>query len=76
MEAKYLKKLKQLKLNIIYYRKKNGLTQERIAELLDISRTHMSNIEAMNMEIGLSLELLFRLSETLDVETAKLFEER
>ena len=40
---------KMIGLNIAYYRKLNGMTQMRLAEEVNISRTHMSNIEAPNM---------------------------
>lgn len=41
-------RFKQLGLNIAYYRKLRGWTQEQLAERAEISRTHLSNIEAPN----------------------------
>lgn len=76
MKRKHDDKYKQLSLNIGYYRRKNEITQEQLAEKLDISRTHMSNIEAPNMEKSLSLELLFDIADALGVEVGKLFEVR
>ena len=47
------------------YRKKKGLTQEKLAELIDISIPHMSNIETGKTKF--SLVILFALVEVLDV---------
>ena len=76
MEQKHSEKLMLLGLNIAFYRKKKGLTQEGLAEMVGVSRTHMSNIEAAKMEKSLSLEVLFDISDALGVEVSKLFEMR
>ena len=76
MENENKEMFAQLSLNISYYRRKQGLTQMQLAELLNISRTHMSNIEALNMERAPSLDLLFSIAKVLDVEVSKLFETR
>lgn len=76
MSKNHLDRFKQLGLNITYYRKLKGFTQEQLIELIGISRTHLSNIEAPNMPTSISLELLFTIAEALDVEPAKLLELR
>ena len=76
MEKKHAEKLVLLGLNIAFYRKKKGFTQEVLAERIGISRTHMSNIEATKMEKSLSLEVLFDIADALGVEVGKLFEIR
>ena len=76
MEQKHAGKYILLRLNIAFYRKKKGLTQEALAELIGISRTHMSNIEATKMEKSLSLEVLFDIADVLGVEVSRLFEMR
>lgn len=53
---------------IRYYRKRRGLSQEQLAEKLDISRQHMAAIEAPNMNRGISLELLFNIANVLEIE--------
>ena len=58
---------KHLGLKIAYYRQLKGLTQLQLAEKIDISRTHMSNIEAPNMRTAVSLDTLLDIAETLDV---------
>ena len=67
---------KQLGLNITYYRKMKGLTQEQLAAAAGISRTHLSNIEAPNSPTSMSLDLLYTIAEELGVEPAKLLELR
>ena len=51
-----------------YYRRRRGLSQEQLAEAVGISRQHMAAIESRNMDRGLSLSLLFRLAQALEVE--------
>lgn len=76
MEQKHSEKYILLGLNIAFYRKKKGLTQENLAESVGISRTHMSNIEAKKVDKSLSLEVLFDIADALNVEVGKLFEMR
>lgn len=57
----------ELGMNIAYYRKKKGLTQEQLAEKAGISRSHLSSIEAPNIIKPLSLELLFKVARVLEV---------
>ena len=66
----------QIGLNIAFYRKRQKLTQLQLAEAVDISRTHMSAIEAPNMDRSLSLETLFDIADALGIEPAKLLEFR
>ena len=57
---------------IAYYRKRRGLSQDRLAELVGISRQHMGAVEAPNMNRGISLELLFNIADVLDIPAYKL----
>ena len=52
-------------LNIAYYRKKIGLTQEQLAERAGISRQHLASIEAPNMFRGISMDVLFNIATVL-----------
>lgn len=76
VHQKHANKMLHLGLNIAYYRKLRSLTQEELADMVGISRTHMGNIEAPNMDKGLSLETLFDISDALNVPPAKLLEIR
>ncbi len=58
MSEKHELYYKQIGLNIAYYRKLRNLSQMALAEAVDLSRTHISNIEAPNMKTSISLESL------------------
>ena len=66
----------QIGLNIAFYRKKAGLTQMQLAEKIGISRTHMSNIEAPNVDTSLSFETLFDIADVLNIEPQRFLEYR
>lgn len=65
-------KFVELGLNIAFYRKKKGFTQEELAEKVGISRSHLSAIEAPNIVKAFSIELLFDIAEVLDIAPYKL----
>ena len=67
MDNKYINKFRIIGLNIAYYRKLRGLTQLQLAELVNVSRTHISNIEAPNMPTSISLEKLFDIADVLNI---------
>lgn len=70
------KQYTQLGLNIAYYRKLKGLTQSELAEKVNLSRTHISNLEAPNMPTSISLEKLFDISDALGVKVGSFFDFR
>ena len=74
MQKQQYEKYKQLGLNIAYYRKKQGLSQLQLAELVDISRTHMSRIETADCAV--SLDVVFDICDALGIEPLKLFDFR
>lgn len=74
MRAKQFEKYKYLGLNIAYYRKEQGLSQNQLAELVDISRTHMSRIETADCAV--SLDVVFDICDALNITPAKLFDFR
>lgn len=66
-------KYNRIGLNIAYQRKLKKLTQIQLAELIGISRTHMSNIEAPNMITPISLEVIFNIADALEISVDTLF---
>lgn len=76
MTSRHKNRYLQLGLNIAYYRKLKGMTQIRLAEVAGISRTHMSNIEAPGVEKSVSLDVIFKLADALEVDPGKLLEIR
>lgn len=61
-------RFKDLGYAIAYYRKRQGVSQDELAEAVGISRQHMGAVEAPNMNRGISLELLFNIAKALDME--------
>ncbi len=74
MKAEYKSYYEALGLNIALYRKKRKLTQLQLAELVEIDRSHVSAIELGN--IGVSLDVLFRICTVLCVAPRELFDFR
>ncbi len=65
---------KLLGLNIAYYRKARNLSQSQLAELANISRTHMSRIETADCAV--SLDVVFALCDALNISPAQIFDFR
>ena len=61
-------------LNVSYYRKMRGLTQEQLAEEAGIDRSRISKTEIA--WTGTSLDTVFRIAEALKIEPYKLFIQR
>lgn len=76
VQKNYTNRFKQVGLNITYYRKLRDLKQEELAEVVGVSRTHLSNIEAPNVPTSVSLKLLFAIADALDIDPSKLLEFR
>ena len=74
MQMEYKAEYKRLGLNIAFYRKLKNLSQEKLAEMANISRTHMSRIETA--ECAVSLDVVFKLADALEVEPYKLFQNK
>lgn len=72
MDKKREQQYIQIGLNIAYFRKFKGLTQLQLAESVNLSRTHISNIEAPNMVTSLSLEKLLDIADALDINPSEL----
>lgn len=63
-------------LNIAYYRKMRNLSQMALAEAVNLSRTHISNIEAPNMKTSISMDSLFDIADALDIPPKELLDFR
>ena len=74
MKLRHKNKYALLGLNIAYYRKRSGMTQEQLAAALDIDRTTVSKIELALS--GVSLDLLFDMADLWNIPVEKLFDFR
>ena len=59
--------------NIRRYRKEKNISQEKLAELTDLHRTYISDIEISKRSISLSN--VQKIAEALEIEVYKLFME-
>ena len=73
----YRDQYRMLGLRIAFYRKKAGWTQEEFADKVGCSMGFLSRIEANNGKhvAGISLSMLFRMAQVLEIPVSKLFEE-
>ena len=74
MMDEYKSRYRTLGLNIAYYRKKRGLTQEQLAEKAGVERSRISKTEIA--WIGTSLDMVYRIADALEIEPYKLLMER
>ena len=62
----------QLGIAISTLRKMRGLSQEQLAEKANVSRSHISSIEAPGIARPFSLEVFFNIADALEIEPADL----
>ena len=75
MEISYAELHRKLGINVAYYRKLKGLTQEAFADAIGKSWSFVAKIESPTQPFGVSMNTLFKISQVLEVPTAKLFEQ-
>ena len=71
MKKIYVEQYRQIGLKIAYYRKLRGLTQEDLAEQVDLTPAFIGHLEAPNINKALSLDALFDIAAVLDVPAYK-----
>lgn len=62
----------QLGIAVSTLRRIRGLSQEKLAEKANISRSLLSNIEAPNMAYGFSLNVFYNLADALEISPEQL----
>ena len=62
----------QLGIAISTLRKMRGLSQEQLAEKANVSRSHISSIEAPGIARPFSLEVFFNIADALEIDPADL----
>lgn len=72
MKQEYKGLYEKFGLNVVYYRKRERLTQLQLAELVNIDRSHISAIELGN--VGVSMDVIFKLCEVLRITPKELFD--
>ena len=74
MSSKYSDRYQKIGQKIAFYRKQKGLTQEQLADILSISKSYLTKIEAPHCDKTFSLEILFEISDALQIPIIKFFE--
>lgn len=73
MERKHVDKYKKIGQAIKEIRKSKGWSQVELAKKIGMSKSYISKIEAPNTDKPFSLEILFDISEALDVPITSFF---
>ena len=58
--------------NVVLYRRRKRLTQAQLALLVGVDRSHISAVELGR--VGVSLDLIFKLCNALDIAPQQLFD--
>lgn len=74
LKSEYKHLYEKFGLNVVYYRKREKLTQLQLAELVDIDRSHISAIELG--KVGVSFDVIFKLCDVLKITPKELFDFR
>lgn len=74
MDNDHKKSLTAIGLNILYYRKEKGYTQQQLADMTSYSKNHIQQIETAKATP--SVIALLDIAQALDIPVAKLFEIR
>lgn len=74
VEFKNIDRFVQLGVTIGALRKLKGMSQEQLAEKANMSRSHLSVIEAPKIVRPFSLEILFNIADALEMDVIELLE--
>ena len=72
MDEEHQKALTKIGLNILYYRKEKGYTQQQLAEMISYIKNHVQQIETAKATP--SVLALLDIAKALDIPASKLFE--
>lgn len=74
MVGKYSDKYKTIGRRIQYYRKQKAISQQELADIISVSKSYIAKIEAPNCDKSFSLEILFEISDALQIPISKFFD--
>ena len=72
MTTEYPENYRKMGLKIAYYRKLAGYTQEGFASKIGKSTNYVAQVEGTGTTRGISLETLFKICDTLDIQPGQL----
>lgn len=64
----------EIGLKVAYYRKLNGLTQEQLAEKINLSSRYISKVETPSIVQPISLKALFAIADVFMIPPQKLLD--
>ena len=67
-DPNHWERYREIGFRIAYRRKYQKMTQEELAEKLNVSRQHIGAIEAPNVNRKISLDLIFDIADILNIE--------
>lgn len=70
---KFTEQYREIGRKIAFYRNLRGLSQEALAEKIEVSVSHISKIEAPQGSTSFSLDMLYLIAEGLDIDIAAFF---
>jgi len=73
MEIVYKEKMRQVGLNISYYRKYRKMTQLQLSEKVNISACYVSQIERGLVKNAVSLPVLMAIADALQIDIKQIF---
>ena len=73
MKSAYKEQIRQIGLNVCYYRRYRKLTQIKLAEQVSISSCYLSQIERGLVKNAVSLPVLMAIADALEIKIADLF---
>ena len=74
MKYEFEEEYKKIRLKVAYYRKLQGLTQEKLANKLGVATSYVGQIEAAGMYKPISLTTLLRIAQALETPAYKFLE--
>ena len=74
MDSRHQEALNKIGLNILYYRRQKGYTQQQLAEITSYSKNHIQQVETAKTLP--SVIALLDIAEALEIPPGKLFEVR
>lgn len=74
MKDEFAQNYVKIGLKVSYYRKLRGLTQEQLANIMNVGTSFIGQIEAPNIYKPISLDTLFKIAKHLEVAPHKFLE--
>ena len=71
MKDMYYVEYRDLGYSIVYFRRTKGMTQQQLADKMDVNYETISRIE--NANTGISLDMLLTLSKAMEIPLSELF---